>query len=336
MAGVIGTGHFVPHQVITNHDLEKLMDTTDEWIVQRSGIKQRHWVRNSFDSGVNLSNSDLATKAAQNALSKANIAASEIDLVVYASITTDFDLPGAGNALISKLQLNQGTPVFEVRNQCSGFLYGMSIAKAYLDSGAVRNVLLIGAEVQSTGLDLSTRGRNTAVLFADGAGAVVLSNQTTTSKIISVKLQADGTYADKLCVRSPSFARDEIICAQDFEGESPAIYPYMDGKFVFKMASEKMPEMVKALCAEQSIPIDDLDLIVPHQANQRIIDMLGAAIAAPHKVFSNIAKYGNTTAASIPIAMNEACQQGLIQSGSLVCLVSFGAGFSWAGALIRF
>ena len=336
MAVVRGVGKYLPERIVANDDLAAYMDTSDEWITQRSGIRQRRWVRDGNREEQEGGNALLAASAARAALFDAGLEAESVDAVFYATISPDTEFPGSGGAFLSRLGISRGIPFFEVRNQCTGFLYALTLGNAYIESEACRNVLVVGSEVQSNGLLLSDEGRNTAVLFGDGSGAVVLTPTGDRAHGIQASiLGSDGAYADKLGLAAPGFARSARYSPADFEGNEPAAFPRMDGKFVFKMASVKMPEMVRAVAEKAGVTVSDIDLIVPHQANQRILDALGHELGCPEKVFSNIAHYGNTTAATIPIALTEAVERGLVQPGGLICLVSFGAGFSWGAVLIR-
>jgi 3-oxoacyl-[acyl-carrier-protein] synthase-3 len=252
--------------------------------------------------------------------------------IIYCTISPDNNFPGSAAMLLRELDLSQGLPVYEVRNHCAGFITGLMIASSLIGSGAWQHALVIGAELQSTGLNLSTAGRNTAVLFGDGAGAAVMGPG---EGILDLMLGSDGSYAGKLGVVAPTFVRTPAMLATDFAGLDPNAYPRMDGRLVFKMASQVMPKLVRDITEKNGVSVADLTLIIPHQANQRILDMLGHELGCPDKVFSNIGKYGNTTAATIPIALSEAVQQGRIKQGDLVCLVTFGAGFAWGAALVR-
>ncbi|MBX7144118.1 MAG: ketoacyl-ACP synthase III [Oligoflexia bacterium] len=336
MARVLGTGHAVPRHVVTNADLTAFMETSDEWIQQRSGIRERRWSRQGFATQGEARNVDLALEALHMALSSAKIDSSALDAVVYATITPDEEFPGSGVLLQELLAPAKAVPVFEVRNHCAGFIYALAVARAYIDSGTYKHVAVIGCELQSTGLLLSSAGRGTAVLFGDGAGAFVLGASTFDQPgIIGIELCSDGAFADKLGVDAPGFARACALQASHFDGEQPLTAPRMEGQLVFKMASQKMPEVIRKVLQKCGLGLENLDVIVPHQANQRIIEMVGRDLGCPEKIISNIARYGNTTAASIPLALSEAVTQGKIQHGQLVCLVSFGAGFSWGAALIR-
>ena len=334
MAEIYGVGKALPERIVRNQDLTQWMETTDAWIRERSGIAERRWVRGAEHGA--QSNAELGRDAARAALDASGIDAQMIDAIVYATISPDTDMPGSGSVVAESLFGKRIVPVYEVRNQCAGFVYGLSIADTLIISGSARFVLVIGVEVLSTGLDLTTRGRNTAVLFGDGAGAVVVGpDRKNRPAIRSIVLASDGNYAAALGVRSPGFTQAPAIHEGDFEGEQPALFPHMDGKLVFRMASIKMPEAVRAACERASVTVEDISLIVPHQANQRILDMLGHALKCPEKIYSNIATYGNTTAASVPLALAEAVAERRIKDGDLICLVAFGAGFAWGASVIE-
>lgn len=336
MARILGTGHAVPPHVVSNHELATFMDTSDEWIQQRSGIQERRWSRHGNTSEAGPHNADLAESAARMALEHAGISASHLDAIVYATITPDLEMPGSGALLQEKLCPGRSVAVLEVRNHCAGFLYALHAARAYIDAGAYKNVLVVGGEVQSTGLILSTPARNTAVLFGDGCGAFVLCPSASgAAGILASQFGSDGSYADKLGIAVPGFSRPCAVIPSDFDGELPLIAPRMEGQLVFKMAVTMMPQIVRAVVAKAGFSVSDLDVIVPHQANQRILDMVGKDLGCPEKIVINIQRYGNTTAGTIPIATSEAVAAGRIRPGHLVCLVSFGAGFSWGATLIR-
>jgi 3-oxoacyl-[acyl-carrier-protein] synthase-3 len=329
---VLGTGHYVPSRVVTNEDLAQRMDTSDEWIVQRTGIVSRRHV--DFDKEP-MGASDLGTKAAAQALEAAGLTPQDVDLIVYATLSPDKAFPGDGVLVQAKLGVPSGVPALDIRNQCSGFLYGLSIADAFIRLGTYRCVLVIGSEVHSTGLDFTDRGRDVAVIFGDGAGAAVLGpTQDPHKGILSVHLHADGRFAEELECPYPSSAHMPRITAEDIE--KGIHYPKMNGKNVFKHASTRMPEVVLAALEKQGYTPADIHLLIPHQANLRISEMVQKKLGlSEEQVFNNIQRYGNTTAASIPIALNESIRLGKIKEGDLVCLAAFGAGFTWGSALIR-
>ena len=334
-AHIAGVGHAVPPRVVTNAALTAFMDTSDEWIQQRSGIRERRWYRDGSREFTGEGSAALATAAALRAMESAGVPPEEIGALIYVTISPDNEFPGSGGTVLAALGVPLTAPVYEVRNHCSGFLYGILIGRTLIESGGPAHVLVIGVEVQSSGLNLSTVGRNTAVLFGDGCGAVVLSAGASPRGIRQIMLESDGAFAGKLGVTCPSFARPGPIVPGDYEGESPGAFPHMDGQLIFKLASTRMPEMVRRITAGSGVELSELALIVPHQANQRILDMLGRELGCPEKIFSNIERYGNTTGASIPLALSEAVAAGRVRSGDTICLVSFGAGFSWGAALIR-
>lgn len=326
---IVGVGHYLPAQVVTNHDLEKLMDTSDQWIQERTGIRTRRWIK----EGETVTG--MAEQAARMALKRAKMACEEIELIVSASTLSDHVFPGSGCFLQAELGL-PGIPAIDVRNGCSGFLYALSIADKFIRSGTYRTALVIGAEVQSTSIDLSTRGRDMAVIFADGAGAAVLRATDAPEKgILTTHLHADGRYARKLWLEHPSPNNRPRVSEELLEGDRR--YPKMEGRFVFKQAVIKFPEVIEEALTATGYTTGDLDLLIPHQANGRITEAVAQRMGLPmEKVFSNIEHYGNTTAASIPICMSEAWEAGKIHPGALVCLAAFGAGFTWASALVRF
>ncbi|MBX7138758.1 MAG: beta-ketoacyl-ACP synthase 3 [Oligoflexia bacterium] len=329
-----GIGYATPRHKVTNAMLSEFMDTSDQWIQERTGIKERRWARCGFEALGETSNLEMALVAARAALQNAGTAPQELDAIIYATITPDRELPGNAARLGVELGARADIPAYEVRNHCSGFLYGLQIGNALISAARCERVLVVGMELQSTGLNLCTAGRNTAVLFGDGGGAVVLQARSTPG-ILRIKLASDGRYAEKLGLEAPGFKRGYYLKTEDFCGEQPGVSPRMEGKLIFKMASLRMPQVVRTVLGECGFSIEDLSIIIPHQANQRILDMLSHELEGRVEIFSNIASYGNTTAGSIPLALAEAVAQGKVKPGQLVCLTSFGAGFSWGAALCR-
>jgi 3-oxoacyl-[acyl-carrier-protein] synthase-3 len=324
----LATGFHVPARVVTNDDLATIMDTSDEWIVQRSGIKTRRWVSDG-DTGVTL-----AREASLRALDKAGLTPRDLDCIVYCTCTPDHFEPGNGVFLQRELGITD-IPAVDVRNQCSGFIYGLSIADAWIRTGQYERILLVGAEVHSRGLDRTTRGRDTAVLFGDGAGAAVLGPTSEDGRgVLSTHLFADGRYAEKLWVDGPGLAHDPYVSVEMLErGLHRAV---MEGRDVFKFASVKMPESVAIALKTNGFTAADVKLLVPHQANLRIIEMVQKATCLrDDQVYVNIQRYGNTTAASIPIALDEALAEGRLARGDLLVLTAFGSGFTWGSAAIR-
>lgn len=327
---ILGVGHHVPERVVTNDDLTKVMETSDEWIYQRTGIRERH-----FSDGWTGA-SDMGAIAAREALKRAGVAASEIDCIVFATLSPDLDMPSSACLLQQHLDI-PGVPAFDVRNQCSGFLYGLSVADKFVKTGTFERVLLVGAEVHSTGIDLSTRGREVAVIFGDGAAAVVIGPAPDAERgILTTHLHADGKYAEKLWLDAAA-SRDRPRLSEEIVSDpSGRIFPKMEGRYVFKHAVTRLPEVILEALAARGLTTNDLSLLIPHQANVRINQAAAASLELPDdKVFNNIHRYGNTTAGSIPLALYEALEAGLIHEGDLVCLAAFGAGFTWASALIR-
>ena len=326
---IVGVGKYIPERVVTNFDLEKMMDTSDAWIRERTGIVERHWAKEGEET-----NSWMGAQAAKAALEMAGMKAQDIDFIIYATLSPDYYFPGSG----CPMQVHLGIPgigAMDVRNQCSGFIYALAAADQFIKTGMYNNVLVVGSEVQNSGLNLSTEGRDVSVIFGDGAGAAILTATEEKNKgILSSHLHADGNYAKELWVENPGSASYPVVDHQDVEEGS--IYPYMNGRYVFKHAVTRFPEVIfEALNANNYSP-QDIDIVIPHQANERITEAVQIRLQLPReKVFRNIHKYGNTTAASIPIAMTEALEEGLIKENYLVCLAAFGSGFTWASSLIR-
>lgn len=324
----VATSFAVPSRLVTNDDLARVMDTSDEWIVQRSGIKTRYWV------GPGETGATLARDASVKALAKAGLTPADLDCIIYCTCTPDHFEPGNGVFLQRELGVT-GIPAVDVRNQCSGFLYGLSIADAWIRTGQYRRVLLVGAEVHSRGLDKTTRGRDTAVLFGDGAGVAILGPVPQNGRgVLSTHLYADGRYAEKLWVDGPGLAHDPFVSEDQLRAGFHL--PHMEGRDVFKFASTLMPESVATALRTNGLTSADVKLLVPHQANLRIIEMVQKATGLrDDQVYVNIDRYGNTTAASIPIALDEALTAGRLARGDLLVLTAFGSGFTWASAAIR-
>ena len=329
-ARILGLGHHVPARVVTNADLTRVMDTSDEWILQRTGIRERHYV--DTDAGP----ADLGALAARDALAEAGLKASDLDLVLLATLSPDIDFPCSASLLQRKLGVH-GIPAMGVCNQCSGFLYMLSVADAFIRTGGARYVLAVGAETHSTGLDLSTQGREVAVIFGDGAGAAVLGPEPDPRRgILSTHLHSEGRFAEKLMVEVPTHRHQPRITPDMLTGPGSRLWPRMEGRYVFKHAVNRFAEVIHEALAANGATLGDIDLLIPHQANLRISQLVAMGLELPEeRVFNNIERYGNTTAASIPIALHEAVQAGRVPSGALVCLAAFGAGFTWAAALMR-
>jgi len=326
---ITGTGHFAPPLSITNFDLEKKMNTSDEWIRKRTGIRERHYVEPGVGS------SDLAYEAAKLAIQDAKIKKEEIDFIIAATLSPDHYFPGIGVLVQSKLGLNN-IGALDVRNQCSGFLYALSVADQYIKSGMYKKILLVAAEVQSTNLDFSDEGRHLAVLFGDGGAAVILEGREKKEErgILSTHLFSNGDYHSKLWMETPS-PKDKPTFSYEMIDQKRC-YPKMDGKHVFVNAVENMPKAVWAALDHNHMTIDDVDHLIPHQANDRISLMVAKKLRIPvHKVIRNIDRYGNTTAASIPIALDESVKNRRIKKGDVIALTAFGSGYTWASALMR-
>jgi len=324
---IVGLGYSVPQRTITNKDFEQWIDTSDEWIVTRSGIHERRWV----DDGTGTS--DLAVEASQKAIAMAKINPEDIDLVIVATITSDYFFPGVGNQLQEKLGLRT-VGSFDIKVACSAFIYGLSIGDQFIKAGQYKTILVVGAEVQSTALDISTEGRDVSVLFGDGAGAAILQKHKGESGILSTHLHSQGKYLKELWCEAPASRFNPRISKEMIDDRRH--FPFMNGREVFKNAVTKFPEVIREALDANELTLDDVKLIIPHQANLRISQAVGKRLGVgPGVVFSNIHKYGNTTGASIPIALAEAYEEGKIDSGDIIILAAFGAGFTWASAAIR-
>lgn len=328
-AKISGVGHYVPKNVVTNKDLEQRMNTTDEWIQERSGIKQRHYFTPGEDTV-----SSMAFEASKNALVKAEMEAHEIDFIIFATLSPDYNFPGSGVLLQRHLGL-KGIAALDIRQQCAGFIYAISIAKQYIESGTYKNVLIVGSEIQSNLLDYSDKGRHISVLFGDGAGAMILSATETGNGVGTTKVYSDGEMAEQLYCEHPGSSA-EIPFTPDMI-DAGAFHPTMNGTAVFKMACTKFPEVILEVSKAEGIDPKDIDLLIPHQANLRIAEFVQKRLGLEdHQVFNNIQKYGNTTAASIPIALSEAIAEGKLQRGDKLCLAAFGSGFVWGASLIEY
>lgn len=327
---ITGTGHYVPPKVVTNFDLEKLMDTSDEWIRQRSGIVTRRHVEPGVGS------SDLGYEAALRAIEDAGCNSSEIDFIIAATLSPDHYFPGIGVLVQAKLGLS-GIGALDVRNQCSGFIYALSVADQFIRSGTYKKILLVASEVQSPNLDYSDEGRDMAVLFGDGAGAIIVEPHPGDDGrgILSTHLFSDGRFVSDLWMEKPSPKDTPTFCVEFVQNKK--YFPRMNGRNVFINACEKMPEAVREALKRNGLTIDDVDHLIPHQANDRISLMVAKNLGIPvEKVIRNIDRFGNTTAASIPIALDEAIKTGRIKRGDTVVLTAFGSGFTWGSAVLRY
>ncbi len=350
---IAGIGCYVPETVATNDDLSKVMDTSDEWIRERTGIQERRYATKHKETSTTM-----GAAAARIAIERAGITAEDVDFIIFATLSPDYYFPGCGVLLQRELGITKTEiGALDIRNQCSGFIYGLSIADQFVKTGMYKNVLLVGAEMHSMGLDFSTKGRGVTVIFGDGAGAAVIQpTQEENKGVLNTKLHSDGTYAEKLAFISPGshggyhadkmgedtdfgFAKDEpytSIFATQKMLDTDQLFPNMEGKFVFKLAVTKFPEVINEGLQDAGLTSSDIDMLIPHQANLRISQFVQKSMGLrDDQVYNNIMKYGNTTAASIPIALCEAWEQGKIKDGDLVCLAAFGSGFTWGSALLR-
>ncbi len=329
---IAGLGHYVPENVVTNYDLSRLMDTNDAWIQERTGIKERHHIK----KGDGNSTSVMGVKAAKIALQRAGMDAKDIDLIVFATLSPDYYFPGPG-VLVQEMLDIPTCPALDIRNQCSGFIYGLSTADQFIKTGMYRNVLLIGSENHSGGLDFTTRGRAVSVIFGDGAGAVVLTREEDNTKgILSTHLHSEGKHAKELWLEGPSTEYWVPALMEKNPLEDIPYYPYMNGQFVFKHAVVRFSEVIVEGLNSNGLCPTDVDLFIPHQANLRIAQFVQNKFQwTDDQVYNNIMNYGNTTAASIPIALTEVWEQGRVKESDLLVLAAFGSGFTWASAVIR-
>ena len=329
---ISGLGYYVPENIVTNDDLSKIMDTNDEWIQERTGIKERRHIIRGEDT-----TTSMGVKAAEIAIQRANVAKEDIDFVIFATLSPDYYFPGPGVLVQRDLGLKT-VGALDVRNQCSGFVYAVSIADQYIKTGMYKNILVIGSEVHSTGLDMSDKGRGVSVIFGDGAGAAVLSREEDLNKgILSTHLHSEGQHAEELALIAPGMGKrwvTDIIADNDPNDES--YFPYMNGQFVFKNAVVRFSEVINEGLQANDLQVSDINLLVPHQANLRISQFIQQKFKlSDDQVYNNIMNYGNTTAASIPIALTEAWEKGKIKSGDVVVLAAFGSGFTWGSVVIR-
>ncbi|WP_396633762.1 beta-ketoacyl-ACP synthase III [Maribacter sp. R86514] len=330
---IIGLGHYVPENVVTNDDLSKVMDTNDAWIQERTGIKERrHVIRGDGDT-----TTTMGVKAAKVAIERAGIDKDDIDFIIFATLSPDYYFPGPGVLVQRDLGIKT-VGALDVRNQCSGFVYALSIADQYIKTGMYKNVLVIGSELHSHGLDMTTRGRGVSVIFGDGAGAAVLTREEDTTKgILSTHLHSEGQHAEELSLIAPGMGNRWVTdIMEDNDPNDESYFPHMNGQFVFKNAVVRFSEVIVEGLEKNKLNATDIDLLVPHQANLRISQFIQKKFQlSDDQVFNNIMKYGNTTAASIPIALTEAWEEGKVKSGDLVVLAAFGSGFTWGSVIIR-
>ena len=331
-SSITGMGMYVPENVVTNDDLTQIMDTSNEWILERTGIEERRHIK----KGDGNTTATMGVKAAKIAIERAGIDKDGIDLILFATLSPDYYFPGSGVIVQQMLEI-ETCPAMDIRNQCSGFIYALSTADQFIKTGMYKNILIIGSENHSGGLDMSTRGRGVSVIFGDGAGAVVVSRSENPDQgILSTHLHSEGQYAEELSLIGPSTKRwvPEIIEANDPQDIS--YYPYMNGQLVFKNAVVRFSEVIMEGLNQNQMTADQIDMLIPHQANLRISQFIQKKFGlSDDQVYNNIMRYGNTTAGSIPIALTEAWEEGKIKSGDLVVLAAFGSGFTWGSALIR-
>ena len=329
---ITGLGFYVPDRVVTNDDLSKLMDTNDEWIRERTGIEERRHVVPGKDT-----TSSMGVKAAKIAMERAGVSKDEIDFIVFATLSPDYYFPGPGVMIQRDLEMPT-IGALDVRNQCSGFVYAISVADQYIKTGMYKNILVIGSELHSKGLDMTTRGRGVSVIFGDGAGAAVLSREEDPQKgILSSHLHSEGQHAEELAVTAPAMGSRWVTdILEDNDPNDTSFFPYMNGQFVFKNAVVRFSEVILEGLKTNSLEASDIDMLIPHQANLRISQFIQKKFRlSDNQVYNNIMRYGNTTAASIPIALTEAWEEGRIASGDLVVLAAFGSGFTWGSVIIR-
>ena len=329
---IIGVGKYVPDNVVTNDDLSKMMDTNDAWITERTGIKERRWVKPGEDT-----TASMGVKAAKQAIERSGLDKDDIDFIVFATLSPDMYFPGPGVQVQHALDIKT-VGALDVRNQCSGFVYALSVADNFIKTGMYKNVLVIGSELHSHGLDKTTRGRGVTVIFGDGAGAVVLTREEDNSKgILSTHLHSQGEHAEELVLVAPGMGKrwvNDILADNDPEDES--YFPFMNGQFVFKNAVVRFSEVIMEGLNKNKLQKEDIDMLIPHQANLRIAQFIQKKFGlSDDQVFNNIMKYGNTTAASIPIALCEAWEEGKINEGDTVVLAAFGSGFTWGSVIIK-
>lgn len=343
---IAGIGYYVPANIVTNNDLKQYMDTSDEWIQERTGIKERRYAHRTEET-----TTTMGVEAAKIAIERAGLTATDIDFIVFATLSPDYYFPGCGVLVQRALNMKE-IGALDIRNQCSGFIYALSVADQFIKTGMYKNILVIGSEKHSFGLDLTTRGRNVSVIFGDGAGAVILqATEQAGQGIISTHLHSDGQNAELLAMFNPGThanhwvtedvatfndapVADMFMSKEMIDGAQN--FPFMDGQAVFKKAIVKFPEVIMEALIKNSLTASDINLLVPHQANLRISQYVQQKLGLrDDQVFNNIQQFGNTTAASIPIALCQAWEAGKVKEGDIICLAAFGSGFTWGSALIR-
>ena len=331
-ARIAGIGYYVPENVVTNNDLKKYMDTSDEWIQERTGIKERRYADRTGET-----TTTMGVEASKIAIERAGITPQDIDFIIFATLSPDYYFPGCGVLLQRAMKMKE-IGALDIRNQCSGFVYALSVADQFIKTGMYKNILVIGSEVHSSGLDMTSRGRGVSVIFGDGAGAAVLSREEDLTKgILSTHLHSEGQHAEELVLKAPGMGGrwvSDILADNDPDDES--YFPYMNGQFVFKNAVVRFSEVINEGLQANNLQVSDIDMLIPHQANLRISQFIQKKFGlTDDQVYNNIQKYGNTTAASIPIALTEAWEKGKIKSGDTVVLAAFGSGFTWGSVIIK-
>ena len=330
---IIGLGHYVPENIVTNDDLSKIMETSDEWIQERTGIKERRWAK----PGDGQSTFTMGLEAAKKAISNAGIEKEDIDLIVFATLSPDYYFPGPGVQIQEALEIDT-VAALDIRAQCSGFVYSISVADQFIKTGMYKNILVIGSELQSHGIDKSTRGRSISVIFGDGAGAAILTREEDLTKgILSTHIHSEGKHALELATEAPGMGTRWVTdIIKDNDPEDFSYRPYMNGTFVFKHAIKRFSEVINEGLQKNNLEVSDIDVLIPHQANLRISQFIQKKFGlTDDQVYNNIQKYGNTTAASIPIALSEAHEQGKVKEGDTVVLAAFGSGFTWGSVIIK-
>lgn len=329
---IVGLGKFLPDNVVTNQDLEKKIDTSHEWIVERTGINERRHIK----KGDGNSTASMGAEAAKIALDRANMSAKDIDLILFATLSPDYYMPGSGVFVQNILNIPT-CPAMDIRNACSGFVFGLATADQFIKTGMYKNILVIGSETQSGAIDMTSRGRDIAVIFGDGAGAAVVTrSESDITGILSSHLHSEGEYADELVMVAPNMNKWVTEIVSDNDPTDSSYFPYMNGRLVFKNAVSRFEEVIKAGLKHNNLNSSQISLLIPHQANLRISQFVQKKFQLrDDQVYNNIMRYGNTTAASIPIALTEAWEEGKVKDGNIIVLAAFGAGFSWGSNVIK-
>ncbi|RED48422.1 3-oxoacyl-ACP synthase III family protein [Seonamhaeicola aphaedonensis] len=329
---IIGLGKYLPDNVVTNDDLSKMMDTNDAWIQERTGIKERRWIREGSDD----TSAVMGAKAARIAIERSGLTKDDIDFIVFATLSPDYYFPGCGVQIQDMLDMPT-VGALDIRNQCTGFVYAVAVADQFIKTGMYKNILVIGSEYHSGGLEKSTRGRGVTVIFGDGAGAAVMSRiEDNTKGVLSSHLHSEGKYAEELTVLGPSIKHWVPQILEDNDPNDTSYYPYMNGTFVFKHAVVRFSEAIVEGLKTNNLKKEDIDMLIPHQANLRISQFIQRKFGLrDDQVYNNIQRYGNTTAASVVIALTEAWEEGKIKEGDTVVLAAFGSGFTWGSVIIN-